>query len=273
VLLYQRTLAPFKVYVKELYTPGGRQVLLDSPRDHVHHHALMYAIGAGDVDFWGEVPRNKPGKQNPRDKGTVKVMADADPPRAVIQQTIDWGRPGNPPLLEEQRSVTAYTPRAVGATLLTWSGRFVPAEGRKQVRLWGRHYFGLGLRVKHALDKGSFLNPTGEAGKHVRGSEKLVAAPWCAYRARMNGKPVTLAMFDHPKNPRHPATWFTMNTPFGYLSATLNLKEKPILLKNGKVLDLVYGVALWDGEPDSEAIGALYRRWLSVAPTPKPKLD
>ena len=43
-----------KFYIKELFTPGGVQVLRDSPPDHKHHHGLMFAIGVDGVDFWGE---------------------------------------------------------------------------------------------------------------------------------------------------------------------------------------------------------------------------
>ena len=82
----------------------------------------------------------------------------------------------------------------------------------------------------------------------VRGSERLVAAKWCAYTAKADGKPVTVAVFDHPRNPRHPNKMFTMGPPFAYLSATLNLWKEPMVLKAGDTLHLSYGVALWDGE-------------------------
>ena len=32
--------SPMKLYVSQLFTPQGTQVLRDSPHDHVHHHAL-----------------------------------------------------------------------------------------------------------------------------------------------------------------------------------------------------------------------------------------
>ena len=54
LMLYNRKKTPFKPYVKELCTPGGLNVLLDSPDDHKHHHGLMFALGAAGIDFWGE---------------------------------------------------------------------------------------------------------------------------------------------------------------------------------------------------------------------------
>ena len=35
---------PFKPYVQEFFTPSGVNVLRDAPHDHLHHHALMFAI-------------------------------------------------------------------------------------------------------------------------------------------------------------------------------------------------------------------------------------
>ena len=69
-----------------------------------------------------------------------------------------------------------------------------------------------------------------------------------------DGKPVTVAIFDHPKNLRHPAKMFTMSTPFAYLSATCNVWKEPITIKAGKPLDLRYGVAVWDGEVEKTAV-------------------
>jgi len=269
LLAYRSTPGPLKVYVKELCTPGGRQVLLDSPHDHVHHHALMYAIGAAGVDFWTERPKDKAGKQVPRSEAVAGVAKDGGQQRATIEHTLDWTGPDHKPVLEERRRIVVHDPQDLGATLLTWSTRLRPATGKDAVPLApARHYFGLGLRPVRAMDKGTFVNPTGQAGQTVRGTEKLVRADWCAYHASIDGQPVTVAMFDHPENPRHPATWFTMTAPFGYLSATLNLHRDPMTLQRNETLGLTYGIALWDGKTSAEEIAKTYRRWLGLAARP-----
>ncbi len=127
--------------------------------------------------------------------------------------------------------------------------------------LSGSHYFGLGMRFLESMDKiGWFRNADDRPGEVVRGDERLVQSAWCAYSAEANGKPVTVAMFDHPHNPR-PAMWFTMAKPFAYLSATLNLHEQPLIVSSGEPLLLRYGVALWDGRISSESIDRFYHRW------------
>jgi len=260
VLDYRIAPNPFKPYVARLHTPAGVQILRDSPHDHVHHHALMFAITAGGIDFWGESPRAKPGKQVPR--------SEAKAEGGVIEQTLDWLRPGEKPVLVERRRIIVHD-AGPKVTLVTWHTRLGPAEGRDEVRLTGAHYVGLGLRFVQSMDKvGTFLNPTGKPGEPVRGTEKLVRAPWCAYTAPANGKPVTVALFDHPGNPRHPAHIFTMTAHFAYLSATLNLHRQPIALPKGEALDLVYGIAVWDGAAGADQIGAAYKQWTALAPKP-----
>jgi hypothetical protein len=132
------------------------------------------------------------------------------------------------------------------------------------VQLWGRHYFGLGMRFVHDMDGDTdFVFADGAVGTIFRGDERLTPARWCAARGVIDGRPITIAMLDHPANPRHPATWFTMSEPFAYLSATMNLHERPYTLKRGEFLSLRYGIALFDGHPQAGRIEATCRRWLA----------
>ena len=259
---------PFKPYIRQWATPAGVQILRDSPHDHVHHHALMFAIGAGGVDFWSENP--KCGRQVHRSFDGVKTVQTAAGSDVMIVEQLDWQAPDKTGVLAEKRTIRLDTSQPQGASLLTWQTALRPAKGRKSVKLHGSHYFGLGMRFVVPMDKGGrFFNPTGKAGKTVRGTERLVSAPWCAYTAKVDGKTVTVAMFDHPGNARR-ALWFTMTGHFAYLSATTNLWKQPVTLAGGQTFELVYGAALWDGETKADAIEKLYTHWLSSAPKPAP---
>ncbi len=266
---YRYVSSPTKAYMKQWRTPSGVNVLRDSPHDHVHHHALMYAIGVDGVDFWGE--QKGAGRQVHRSLDGVKAYVDGGVAVAAFTQRLDWMAPGEKsPRLREARTIEAYRGQGLGASLLSWSARFEPGAGRGAVQLEGAHYFGLGMRFVTSMDKGGrFVHPGSEAGDAVRGTEKVVRSKWCAYTARVDGKPVTVAMFDHPTNVRHPAAWFTMTAPFAYMSATLNLHREKMRLKAGETLDLRYGVALWDGEASSARIEELYGAWLKLVSTKK----
>jgi hypothetical protein len=226
----------------------------------------MYAIGIDDVDFWSEASsaQAKIGRQVPLTTGASSSERDGVG-HATIRQSIQWLAPGDVPLAIETREIIAHLNAVPDVSLLTWSFALKPAEGKPTATLWGRHYFGLGVRFVTSMDKGGrFMTCGNRPGELVRGSERLTRANWCAFTAQADGHPVTVAMFDAPTNPRHPATWFSMTTPFAYLSATLNLKEEPWIITPDKPLVARYGVAAWDGTVDAAEIDKVYGKWLSL---------
>jgi len=266
VLEYRFVESPFKPYVARLFTPSGVQILRDSPSDHKHHHALMFALAVDSIDFWAET--EGAGQEKNRSLSLENARVENDLESAGLTQGLEWvGGPENQVLLLEKRSVVAYQGRTLGATLVTWHSRLQTPPGRRSTLLTGSHYFGLGLRFVESMDQGGhFINSEGSAGDPVRGSERLTSARWCAYSATADGHPVTVAVFDHPSNTRHPARMFTMTPPFAYLAATLNLWKEPMTLTPGRDLALNYGVALWDGETKADEIERLYRLWVAAVP-------
>ncbi len=250
---------PYKPYVRELYSPAGVNVVRDNVPDHLHHHALMYAVAVDGVNFWEE--QQQPGVQKNLGVGDVVVVGDTKV--AGLKQKLDWINPRtNEVLLKEQRKIWVRLIKSDGTTLLTWEAKLSVPAGKDSATLSGSHYFGLGMRFVQSMDAiGKFSNADGKEGKIYRGEERLVDSDWCAYSAAVDGKPVTVAMFGHRSNPRYPTTWFTMAKPFAYMSATLNLHAEPLKIPVGEPLDLRYAVAVWDGHVDSDAIESLYEKW------------
>jgi len=254
---YRYTEVPFKPYVKQLCSPSGVNVLRDAPHDHLHHHALMFAVGVDGVDFWSETAAC--GKQVQMSLDGVKSSSRDGQAAAEFTQEIEWVKPGKTQLLRERRTLELHQGGDPAASLLVWKSRLQPAQDKDSVSLGGSHYFGLGMRFAESMDKGGrFFNAAGKEGEIVRGDERLVPAKWCAYTASVGDKKVTVAIFDHPQNPRHPARMFTMAKPFAYLSATLNLWKEPLVIKAGQPLELRYGVAVCDGEVAAAQIERLY---------------
>jgi len=261
----------FKPYVAKLFSPGGVNVLRDQIADHPHHHGLMFAVGVDGVDFWAE--DTKCGREVTKSFETAEYVPGDKAWLVTLESGIVWFGPQfGVPLAMEDRKVTTYLRREMGATLLTWQTKLLtwqtklrPAEGKPSIKLTGSHYFGLGMRFVQSMDGADdFFTPEGKAaGETVRGNERLVRGKWCAYAAEVDGKPVTVAMFDHPENVR-PAWWFIMAKPFAYMSATLNLHREPLEIEAGKPLKLAYGVAVWDGKVNPEQIEKLYKRWLEL---------
>jgi len=250
---------PFKPYLRSLTGPNGLNVLLDAPHDHLHHHALMFAVAVDGVNFWEETPTA--GRQKHLE--FTNVVEGEDHPHGVgFAERLEWVAPSEEKLLSERRTVFVTRGQSSGTTFLTWESHLTVPEGKSSVTLTGSHYFGLGLRFIRAMDsKGAFRNADNEPGTVFRGEERLVRSNWCAYTAHVDGEDVTVAMFGHPENPRSPTTWFTMAQPFAYLSATLGLHEKPLEIVEGKPLTLRYALWLWGETVESEEIDRLYQRW------------
>jgi len=253
---------PFKPYVQQLYSPGGINVLRDAPHDHLHHHALMYAVAVDGVNFWEE--QTEPGRQLHKRFDDMRIDKKGDTSQAGFTEQIDWINPRSRELLlKERRTIKVFQLDDVKATLLSWQSSLEVPPGKKSMTLTGSHYFGLGMRFLESMDTGGqFLNAAGQVGDIVRGAERLVRADWCAYTAEADGKPVTIAMFGHPENLRHPTHWFSMTAPFAYLAATLNLHKEPLEVTSDKPLLLSYAVAVWDGRVDKSKINRVYRRWV-----------
>ena len=257
ILQYRFAGVPYKPYLAVFRTPAGVNVLRDAPSDHLHHHSLMFAVSVDGVNFWEE--HNDPGRQAHR---TIQKLAQQTTQTAAFVEQIDWVYPKTEKtLLTESRTIETYSQAELGASLLTWQSRFTPPAGASSATLTGSNYFGLGLRFLKSMDTGgTFQNA--DAGTGVEGTHEK-RSDWCAYTAKADGRLVTVAMFDHPKNERHPATWFTMDKGFAYLSNTLNLSKQPLAIKRGQPLTLRYGVALWDGSASTKKINDLYQRWIA----------
>lgn len=266
-LEYHSSVSDSKPYAAKLYTPAGVQVLRDSPSDHVHHHALMFALGVNDVNFWHE----SPGAEGPPNigrqlGGELKYRLKSNQESAhelVIEQVVAWLDGDNQAVAQEHRELIAGSNDAVTVSMLTWKSSLSAADGDDSISLNGERYFGLGMRFVHAMDEGGrFIVAEDRSADLTEDSENLIRASWCAYTARANGHPVTVAMFGHPENPRRETLWFTMVEPFAYLAATLGLQNSQLKLTSEEAIQLTYGIALSDGELGRDELQQLYQAWL-----------
>jgi hypothetical protein len=260
LLRYRYEGVPYKPYVQELFTPGGVNILRDAPADHLHHHALMFAVAVEGVNFWEE--QQQPGRQRHLSFAHYVKAGDGNNPEAAgFDEQLEWVNPRTDEVLAtELRRILVCRMKEQNATVLKWVGKLSPAAGKDSVTLTGSPYFGLGMRFLESMDTGGqFHSSTGQTGVENTNDKR---AKWCAYVAKADGKAVTVAMFDYPDNVRHPATWFTMEKPFAYLSATLALHKESLKIAATEPLVLRYGVALWDGQVSPEQIEKAYSRWV-----------
>ena len=253
----------FKPCVNRWYTPTGVNVLRNSPSDHLHHHAMMFAVAVDGVNFWEEYPKQNAGREVGQKPWDVASLVDNGNAVARFSQALDWMGPGNKLLLKEQRTIELIVENGLDASLVNWTSTVSVPPGKESVELGGSHYFGLGMRFVESMDKvGKMIVADGKTSRAIHGHSLILPARWVAYSAPVEGKTVTVAIFDHPKNPRFPGGIFYMKESFAYLSATLGLDVEPYKIRSTEPLVLKYGAALWDGEAGAEAIEAAYKMWL-----------
>jgi hypothetical protein len=245
---------PFKPYIEKLRTPSGRNILRDAPYDHLHHHGLMFAIAINGCNFWEEF-MPKYGKEI-----TVSLKpSSSDTETSSLESELNWINGESKILVKENRKISVSAGENV--TLLDWQTTLNAGEQGVNLDKSNHHYFGLGLRFDQTMDKNGRFFSDSESNKFdaVRGDERLTTCKWMAYTAKLNGEPVTVAVFGDPSNPI-PTMAFTMGDAgksFAYLGITLNLHRQPVEMKPNSSLTFRYRVAVWDGEVTPETVSKI----------------
>jgi len=229
----------------------------------------MFAITADDVNFWEEYSKDSSGVQLAYNGFPRFLSKDNNDSKqgGFLQQTVDWYKPDKTIVIREERDIRVMSANDIDATLLTWTSKLAAGPERENVKLSGAHYHGLGLRFDETMDKNGtfFCDPDSTmTTDNVRGDEKKTPCKWMAYTAELDGKPVTVAIFDAPQNPRTMSA-FTMGESgqsFAYLSATVDLDQEPIMLEKDKPLTFQYGVAVWEGKKTVDEVQQVWQFWL-----------
>jgi hypothetical protein len=267
VLVYAFAPQKFKPYVKELYTLKHNNILRDAPFDHLHHHALMYGIKVNGLNFWEETSGS----------GVQKVIEGANPALSVvdsageklsqakISQVLHWVAPqdaflpDNAPvaLLVEHRTLVLTVDPKNQEVALEWRAQFEVGPKTNTVVLGGANYHGLGMRFLQELDPLAVHSVAGTRPDLSNNRQDISAAPWAAVSFRAPIGPATIALAGHPSNTRADSTYFSMLTPFAYLSATQALDKEPLTYHSGDKWELNYLVLLY---PDAQPSPTLRQR-------------
>jgi len=266
LLVYAFDPLRFKPCVKELAPLGGTNILRDAPADHLHHHALMFAVAVNGLNFWEEISGS--GVQKPVQSPPPEVGASPEGfPRATIRQTLHWLAPQDAflpdapkhALLIEQRMLVLTVNERTSEVALRWKSAFEVGGKTNVVALsaTGHPYYGLGMRFLQELDPPA-RHFTAEGPLELAGRKQdLSPHTWSAVAFDRPGAPATIALFDHPSNTRSPAVFFTMKQPFAYVSATQALDKEPLVYHHGDQWQVNYLVTIY---PELKSPDALTRR-------------
>jgi hypothetical protein len=202
--------------------------------DHPHHRGLWFTHSSiNGVDFWTEVETDKVKLGKTVNTGFSTLVSG--PVFGEFQATTDWITPDGKRIATDTRTVHVY-PLSDGSRLLDFDITLKPDGGPL---LFGDNKDGVfGLRLPDALavnpsvkpvraGTGHYINSVGDKDGAAWGK----AADWVDYWGPLGAETWGVAMFDSPKNFRHPQTWhardyslFTVN-PFALHDFKLGPKD------------------------------------------------
>jgi hypothetical protein len=271
VMIYAFAPQKFKPYVKELCTIRGDNILRDAPHDHLHHHALMYAIKVNGINFWEELSGHGVQKviESPEPVTGVTGLGGERRPQATIQQLIHWVAPqdaflpSNAPvalLIEKRTLVLTLNPRTEEVAL-EWKSQFEVGPRTNSVTLTGANYHGLGMRFLQELDPLAIHSLAGVRPDLSNNRQEVAPAAWAAVSFDRPTGPATIALSGHPSNARGDATYFNMLTPFAYLAATQALDKEPLVYRQGEKFELSYLILVYPEAKPSEKLRDRMERW------------
>ena len=246
--LYSDTLDVLKKPVLwPLVSAGGQTVTRGYPlakapgerADHPHHIGLWLNYGdVNGLDFWNN--SDAISEERRSEMGTIRHRAvqntESGEGRGALEVTADWLAPEGDTLLREDTRYVFEAEADVRAvdriTTLTALGDSVHFDDNKEGML--------GLRVTRALEHatgeevlltdasgepmdapvvdssgvtGQYLSSRGKRGTDVWGTR----AEWVLLSGTVEGKPVAVAILDHPENAGHPTYWHAR--PYGLFAA------------------------------------------------------
>jgi hypothetical protein len=266
ILRYMVNPRQSKPYVAEFSAPGGRNILRDAPPDHPHHHGLMYAVKVNGLNFWEEISGS--GVER-----VVATTATEENGAVALRQVIHWLAPQDAfladttpvALLIEHRTLIITVDVATREAALEWKAEFEVGRKTNDITLTGTGYHGLGMRFLPPLDAVANHSYAGRVPDLVNRQE-VSSAKWAAVTFAASDQSATIALVPHPTNSRRDGEFFSMQSPFAYLSATQGLDKEPLVYHRGDKFTLRYLVVLYPEVKTTEALEARTKRWHEAFP-------
>ncbi len=245
-----------------IYTPSGGLITEYRPPDHSWHTGLFFGwVHVNEANLWGgpwylpetgkyEFLENIHGIQRHNNFSDER----SDGHGISVKEDLTW--------LDQADRIMASETRSFGfdksedGYLWTIQTEIKPAGDHLSIGATKAvaRYSGLVLRMGQPFSEAFHRSSEGLQGhENIMGRE----ARWVCAGGASGG---AVILMDHPRNPRHPVPWFTRKNLLG----TAPLKNGTLELKNGDVLELRYGFAILDREPEVEKIEDLYRQYVET---------
>ena len=265
---YRYRSAARRPYVSTLVGPSGRNLLECPPADHAHHLGIWWGHGdVNGVDFYLEHLREDMAHGRIEHVAFDEMVDDA--PWFGFDESLEWCGPDGEVMMTERRIVLLHLADDHWYTLdldstYTASVDLTFGDTKESVLP--------GVRVAEPLvtyGGGTMTNSEGGVGegecmgKPARWVDRSGARRGLWHKEYVEG----IALFDHPDNPYHPATWFARD--YGPLSpfpghhflggGTLDANES---------LRFRHRILVHEGDVGTADVAGHYERWVDAAGEP-----
>ena len=230
-------------------------------KDHPHHKSIWCGHGLiNGVSFWHEEGQIKVDRTKP-----LRITVDGTD-RVTVGFHANYVDK-NDKLVCTDTNEIVFQRLASGARAIDWN---ITIHASEVDLLFGDTKEGMMAIRTHPqlrIDKGATaINSAGVQGKEIWGKK----ANWLDYSANVDGSHVGVALFDHPRNFRHPTTWharaygLVAANPFGLH----HFEGKPQgagdhRLSKGESLQWKYRFVFHEGDAKEAKISELYEDYKS----------
>jgi hypothetical protein len=267
-----------KPYLHPLHAADGTRVTRLYPmqdvegetKDHPHHRGLWFTHGdVNGLDFWANEPTLDPAK-----RGLVVMRSvDTDDAAGSIRGVFEWRAPDGKALLTEERTMVFNGDAKLRTVDLDVTFR----AGSQTVKFGDTKEGTFAIRLATPLEEptprskgvprtGKIVNSEGKTGESETWGKR---AAWVDYSGKIDGKPLGVAIFDHPGNPKHPTYWHVRSyglfaaNPYGEHDYYADPKrDGSITLAPGETTRFRYRVLIHPGDTQQSGIAELYQQYV-----------
>ncbi|PWU16856.1 MAG: hypothetical protein C5B50_12610 [Verrucomicrobia bacterium] len=269
-------------YCYPIIGPGGTEMTRNWPmknvpgeeHDHPHHRSLWFGHGLiNGQDFWSEVK----GAGKTVHEKFVKIKSGRDV--GIIRSRNKWVSAEGDVVCADDRSLIFRNTDRPDEQILDFEITFHASNGdiifgdTKEGSMAIRVAETMKLGRKKGLGQAAQTSPSGHIVTSAGDRDDKAwgkRAEWCDYSGPVDGQVIGIAIFDHPKNPRHPTWWHVRDyglfaaNPFGKhdFEKLSDNTAGDLDVPAGKNIRFRYRFFFHKGDSVEGGVAEKYREWV-----------
>lgn len=263
--VYNHSPGLVKPYIEPLRSPNNHVVTALAPFDHKHHKGIWIGVEhVNGVNFWGgKYQQQDAVNPTPAAERIETLKIETKPVGNAVALHVEnaWQGENGQPVLTEKTIITTH-PNRLMVFDITLEATHGPVEFQDTKEGF------LAIRVAPTMTEksgaGVIVNADGDKGEKACWGK---TSAWVDYSGPVDGKPVGVALFDHPSNFRksryHVRGYGLFSiSPFGEKTYSNGASElPPIKLAKGDKVHVVYGLFVHQGDAEAGKVAEAYEQF------------